>query len=372
MRPLPLKLLSLLLFLLVLILFFSPSPLALIRSSAPHKLPFRSSDLLPLLPWRLAQPILKSLRRAVDLLTFVGTASSPGDSIEWKGACFYENKAWLECHNKSGSPYGGSTLHIKATQNNKEFIGCSPCSQAYLSSSNFHCSCAEKSGSDDKCEGPNVDITVLGVSELQRKLVGEGSHRNLVSTLRFIDCSDAMPNFLNSYDCEAVIIERLPRGVFADPFELQHLVNRRVFADVAVFGDTNLELPSALSNKSIVQIHMDLQHHNLLSNCEIVIELPLHARYPPLDVSGYATVDIGGPDLLLRFRPKEVSSNSCFWSVTPVDVGPAKMVKWQIPCGSEAHSGMVSTITFVSALVGAMSIVFSAVFYSPKNVSKIL
>lgn len=115
----------------------------------------------------------------------------------------------------------------QATQNNKEFIGCSPCSQAYLSSSNFHCSCAEKSGSNDKCEGPNVDITVLGVSELQRKLVGEGSHRNLVSTLRFIDCSDAMPNFLDSYDCEAVIIERLPRGVFADPFELQHLVNRR-------------------------------------------------------------------------------------------------------------------------------------------------
>nr|CAD1827971.1 unnamed protein product [Ananas comosus var. bracteatus] len=355
-----------------------PHPLLFSLASCPNSLLGPSQAPLPLLRPPPSPPMAP---RAADLeISPQGRRPPhlrrhrlvPGDSIEWKGACFYENKAWLECHNKSGSPYGGSTLHIKATQNNKEFIGCSPCSQAYLSSSNFHCSCAEKSGSDDKCEGPNVDITVLGVSELQRKLVGEGSHRNLVSTLRFIDCSDAMPNFLNSYDCEAVIIERLPRGVFADPFELQHLVNRRVFADVAVFGDTNLELPSALSNKSIVQIHMDLQHHNLLSNCEIVIELPLHARYPPLDVSGYATVDIGGPDLLLRFRPKEVSSNSCFWSVTPVDVGPAKMVKWQIPCGRKAHSGIVSTITFVSALVGAMSIVFSAVFYSPKNVSKIL
>lgn len=58
------------------------------------------------------------------------------------------------------------------------------------------------------------------------------------------------------------------------------ILSPAVFADVAVFGDTNLELPSTLSNKSIVEIHMDLQHHNLLSNCEIVIELPLHARYP--------------------------------------------------------------------------------------------
>ncbi|XP_020086548.1 uncharacterized protein LOC109708970 isoform X2 [Ananas comosus] len=117
MRPLPLKLLSLLsllLFLLVLVSY--PSPLALIRSSAPPKLPFRSSDLLPLLPWRLARPILGSLRSAIDLLpAFVGAASSPGDSVEWKGACFYENRAWLEYHNESGSPFGGGTLHIKTS-----------------------------------------------------------------------------------------------------------------------------------------------------------------------------------------------------------------------------------------------------------------
>ncbi|OAY77520.1 hypothetical protein ACMD2_21617 [Ananas comosus] len=119
MRPLPLKLLSLLsllLFLLVLVSY--PSPLALIRSSAPPKLPFRSSDLLPLLPWRLARPILGSLRSAIDLLpAFVGAASSPGDSVEWKGACFYENRAWLEYHNESGSPFGGGTLHIKVKHN---------------------------------------------------------------------------------------------------------------------------------------------------------------------------------------------------------------------------------------------------------------
>jgi phosphatidylinositol glycan class X len=52
-----------------------------------------------------------------------------------------------------------------------------------------------------------------------------------------------------------------------------------VFLDVAVFGDTNLELPSALSNRSAVEIHFDLKPSTSM-DCNLVVELPLHARYP--------------------------------------------------------------------------------------------
>lgn len=52
-----------------------------------------------------------------------------------------------------------------------------------------------------------------------------------------------------------------------------------VFLDVAVFGDTNLEIPSALSNRSAVEIHFDLRPSTSM-NCNLAIELPLHARYP--------------------------------------------------------------------------------------------
>ncbi|KAF8410717.1 hypothetical protein HHK36_003254 [Tetracentron sinense] len=72
-------------------------------------------DLLPLLPMELSWPLLNSLRSPIDILpTFVGSASSPNDTLEWKGACFYKNRAWMEFHNKSGSEFGGGTLHIKA------------------------------------------------------------------------------------------------------------------------------------------------------------------------------------------------------------------------------------------------------------------
>ncbi|KAF8370007.1 hypothetical protein HHK36_031959 [Tetracentron sinense] len=82
------------------------------------KAPFRPQDLLPFLPREISWPLLKYLRSPVDILpTFVGSASSPNDTVEWKGACFYENKAWMEFHNKNGSEFGGGTLHLEARTN---------------------------------------------------------------------------------------------------------------------------------------------------------------------------------------------------------------------------------------------------------------
>lgn len=87
----------------------------LILLNGPWKAPFRPSDLLPLLPRPVSWTILSSLHSAVDLLpTFIGAAtSSPNSSLNWKGACFYNNTAWMVFHNKSSSPFGGGTLHIK-------------------------------------------------------------------------------------------------------------------------------------------------------------------------------------------------------------------------------------------------------------------
>ncbi|KAG5546463.1 hypothetical protein RHGRI_018598 [Rhododendron griersonianum] len=80
------------------------------------KLPFRPKDVLPFLPRPISWPILSSLRSPVDILpSFVGAVSSPNGSLEWKGACFYKNRAWMEFHNKSGSEFGGGTLHIKVS-----------------------------------------------------------------------------------------------------------------------------------------------------------------------------------------------------------------------------------------------------------------
>lgn len=169
------------------------------------------------------------------------------------------------------------------------------------------------------CELPADNLNLLlRLSIPKRLLIGEGSHRLLSSTIRF-DLQPESLSQLPSHFCKVIIVERLPLGVIADPFELQHLLERggntikfsfkygpifsnlifmrhssflglivfnpfiAVFSDVAVFGDTNLELPSFLSNQSVVEIHMNVGPDTLsghMNELEIGIDLPLHARYP--------------------------------------------------------------------------------------------
>lgn len=64
------------------------------------------------------------------------------------------------------------------------------------------------------------------LSVLHRSLIGEGSHRHLSSYIR-LNVNPKSPMELPIDSCEVIIIERLPSGVFADPFELQHLLQHR-------------------------------------------------------------------------------------------------------------------------------------------------
>ncbi|KAF8733353.1 hypothetical protein HU200_014959 [Digitaria exilis] len=307
--------------------------------------------------------------------------------------------AWISTASSSPdqASFNYSTAQAGTSQKS---INCMPCSRKYVGDEYLdaltgqhahHRDLSEMSDSTELCKGITDDVEVPALSELRRQLVGEGSHRRLVYSLKFGACQDAMVNFLDGHDAHLVIVEKLPNGVFADPFELQHFVERKVFLDVAVFGDTNLELPSALSNRSAVEIHFDLRP-STSSNFNIVIDLPLHARYPvrsyklpcyryavilkilyanrafrfalsrevivqPLDASGYATVEFDSPDLFLRYRKKEIQSDSCLWVLKNLEAAPVEKTAWRIPCGDEAHVGFVSSITFLSALVCSMSIV---------------
>lgn len=63
------------------------------------------------------------------------------------------------------------------------------------------------------------------LSVWQRQLNGDGSHRRLTSSLK-IENQPEVSSKLASQSCKAIIVERLPSGVFADPFELEHLTQR--------------------------------------------------------------------------------------------------------------------------------------------------
>ncbi|KAM4073452.1 hypothetical protein ACB094_10G020200 [Castanea mollissima] len=200
------------------------------------------------------------------------------------------------------------------------------------------------------------------LSVLQHNLIGEGSHRHLSSSIRFSMDLESITD-LSTHSCEVIIIERLPSGVFADPFELQHLLQHGAFNDVSVFGDTNLEFPSFLSNRSVVEIHMDVGHKNELG---INIELPLHARYPPLDKSGYSRVKFGPPDLFVCCSIEGTSHNqSCLFTSASISSElESDEIVWRIPSGIKTHARIVSAVTFISALLSTLIIVLTCIFYS--------
>ncbi|KAL0916929.1 hypothetical protein M5K25_014483 [Dendrobium thyrsiflorum] len=457
------------------------------NSDGPRKSPFRTLDLLPLLPLSVSWPILRSLYSAVDLLpTFVGVVSSPETKLRWKGACFYNNTAWMEFHNKSKSTYGGGTLHIKVTNahswtcmdfyvfatqyrvtwdyyslprehtlefdeweseeeyehvkhhgvsiylvrsgmlgtlralwdvfslftntewgenSNVAFLrkhmdaifeerpkpwfsninvddkkcsypninGCRTCSQDNLMRSffNSHGQLSEPDFSKffdkeicsgDLCEVMLVNSDIFELSSLLRELMGEGSHRQLVTTMEFYH-HPKFTHFVNEHSCEAIVIEYLPIGVFSDPFELQRLVDREVFLSASVFGDTNLELPSALSNISVVEIHINVK----TDSQKIVVQLPLHSRYPPLSSSDYINITIGKPHLFIRCKPKISRTVACSWTLIDLGVLFGNNVTWRIPCGNAVQKTTVTTITFLSAIFCSLFIVFPSLEHDARR-----
>ncbi|XP_030466344.2 uncharacterized protein LOC115685405 [Syzygium oleosum] len=215
---------------------------------------------------------------------------------------------------------------------------------------------------------------VFKLSDLDRHLTGEGSHRSLFTSIRISVDEEFAAKSLFSF-CEAVLVERLPSGVFADPFELQHVRDRGGYGEVAVFGDTNLELPSFLSNRTLVEVHMFFSPRTRLeqkNGLEIKVEVPVHARYQPLDGSGYSVVQFGEPDVFARCSMEKRSSNQSHLFVLTSDgaVSYKNPIVWKIPSGIETHAGFVSIVTFLSASLSALVIIVASVFHSDIKLHK--
>ncbi|KAL2538942.1 phosphatidylinositol-glycan biosynthesis class X protein [Forsythia ovata] len=211
---------------------------------------------------------------------------------------------------------------------------------------------------------PQSVPTLLSV---HRNLIGEGSHRQLSSSIR-IKMQGESKFKLPAQSCQVIIVERLPSGVFADPFELQHLVQCGVFTDAAVLGDTNLELPSFRSNRSVVELHVQMGSNMLLESkdaLEVNLGLPLHARYAPLG-HGFSKFELGPPDLFMRcsFKGKAFSGSCLFMTTNHIVDYKAIPVVWEVPCGIKEHVGVVSAVTFLSAMMSSLLIVSTSMYHS--------
>lgn len=77
------------------------------------KLPFRVTDVLPVLPRQVSWPVLNNIHSAVDLLPqYIGSLTPNNGSINWKGACFFDNEAKIDFTDSGDRGIGGGLIHL--------------------------------------------------------------------------------------------------------------------------------------------------------------------------------------------------------------------------------------------------------------------
>ncbi|XP_075506873.1 uncharacterized protein LOC142543465 [Primulina tabacum] len=77
------------------------------------KVPFRVNDVLPVLPRQISWPVLNNFHSAVDLLPqYIGSLAPSNGSINWKGACFFDNEAKIDFTDAGDRGIGGGLIHL--------------------------------------------------------------------------------------------------------------------------------------------------------------------------------------------------------------------------------------------------------------------
>ena len=88
------------------------------------------------------------------------------------------------------------------------------------------------------------------LSTMSRNLDGDGSHRRVMSSMTIGIPFDGKMK-LDAYDCNIVLIESLPVGVFADSFELLRLVSKK--GNLFSFTSLSLYFFLVISNMLLFQ-----------------------------------------------------------------------------------------------------------------------
>eukprot|EP00249_Psilotum_nudum_P014480 c24846_g2_i1 orf=519-2075(-) len=89
----------------------------LIANLVAGQIPFHPRDVLPILPHNIAWPVLKTFGNPADLMPeFVATISFENQTVSWKGACFYNNEAYMDYVQPEDGGVGGGILHIQTSK----------------------------------------------------------------------------------------------------------------------------------------------------------------------------------------------------------------------------------------------------------------
>ena len=176
-----------------------------------------------------------------------------------------------------------------------------------------------------------------------------------------------------SDQCQLTVIQPLPAGLYADPYELQNLMSASggnhgtnlQMSAFRIFGSTDVEKIESDCNATVLSVLAQIKASSVKGNScadkeHSVLSLPLHARYPVPSVQplpGLVSLLLGRHhqytvvDPAYRVecaRPAE-SKAACSSSAQP---STRMQLHWTVPAGGLWHAQFVLFITAITAVYG--------------------
>jgi len=114
-------------------------------------------------------------------------------------------------------------------------------------------------------------------TSMSRHLIDTGFHRNIETNLILDDLTMKM---LKKRKCQLMLVEKLPPGLLADPFQIKALEEHGSFK-VSFSTEVDLESPAHMSEALTLRVYLNPQDSKRLSKHLWIIStlVPVHARY---------------------------------------------------------------------------------------------
>lgn len=187
------------------------------------------------------------------------------------------------------------------------------------------------------------------------------------------------------------VLQLLPAGLYADPYELQNLVtttmqrgNSELLSSFKVFGLIDVEKIETDCSQTVLSISVQYaacqpQDASCTEHMQMELTVPLHARYPApqrLDAPGFKAFLWSGLRHYNMTRPLfllETTSGSgaatprCYSTpAQQISSSDQQFVYWTIPTGGMWHMQLVEIVT-VSTAVCSLCILLKAIVQDSKT-----
>ena len=217
---------------------------------------------------------------------------------------------------------------------------------------------------------------------ISRRLTVTGFHAKLEYQVRPRDsCNlhDGTPDAEQPSAQGLVVIQRLPPGIYADPYELgtlaqepevrSHRVQIRFHGQVDLESMGSTATPQALTLMLPADVKAcaadDLGDHTATLSSGIAIRVPLHSRYVQaveacnqtgLWASRFVSHTLDGP-LAACYTSRAEGIVPPSLADALVGAG-SEVLQWTVPAGSLHHASLVAVLTVGSSAVGAMAVLW--------------